>query len=56
MTTRIPPKEITGPFGALVKMLASRMFGHVPESLGVMWHHRPALMASMAFGQKLQGL
>ena len=54
MTTRIPAKEITGLYGALVKMFSKRMFGRVPESLGVMWHHVPVLKASMGFGQKLQ--
>ncbi|MCP3138565.1 carboxymuconolactone decarboxylase family protein [Pyxidicoccus xibeiensis] len=53
-STRIPPKEITGLYGALVKKFASRTFGQVPESLGVMWHHLPVLKASMGFGQKLQ--
>lgn len=53
-TTRIPPKEITGLYGAVVKKFAGKMFGHVPESLGVMWHHLPALKASMSYGQKLQ--
>ena len=54
MTTRVPPKEITGLFGAMVKKFSARMFGQVPESLGVMWHHVPALKASMRYGQKLQ--
>ena len=54
MTTRVPPKEITGLYGAMVKKFSVRMFGQVPESLGVMWHHVPALKASMRFGQKLQ--
>ena len=54
MTTRIPSKEITGPYGALVKTFSRRMFGRVPESLGVMWHSVPVLKASMGFGQKLQ--
>ncbi len=53
-TTRIPAAPITGIYGALVKKFAGRMFGRVPESLGVMWHHVPALKASMAYGQKLQ--
>ncbi|NMO16780.1 carboxymuconolactone decarboxylase family protein [Pyxidicoccus fallax] len=53
-STRIPPKEITGLYGAMVKKFASRMFGQVPQSLGVMWHHLPVLKASMGFGQKLQ--
>ncbi|RKH91465.1 carboxymuconolactone decarboxylase family protein [Corallococcus sp. AB045] len=52
--TRIPPKELTGLYGAMVKMFAGRMFGRVPKSLGVMWHHLPVLKASMGFGQKLQ--
>ncbi|MDQ6526125.1 carboxymuconolactone decarboxylase family protein [Nocardioides sp. LHD-245] len=51
---RIPAAPITGLYGALVKKFAGRMFGRVPESLGVMWHHLPALKASMAYGQKLQ--
>ena len=54
MTTRIPAKEITGLYGALVKTISKRMFGRVPESLGVMWHNVPVLKASMGFGQKVQ--
>ena len=54
MDTRVPPKEITGLYGAVVKKFAAKMFGHVPESLGVMWHNLPVLKASMGFGQKLQ--
>ena len=54
MTIRIPAKEITGPYGALIKTFSKRMFGRVPESLGVMWHNVPVLKASMGFGQKLQ--
>jgi AhpD family alkylhydroperoxidase len=54
MTTRVPATEITGVYGALVKTFAGRMFGRVPESIGVLWHHVPALKASMTYGQKLQ--
>ena len=54
MTTRIPSKAITGLYGTIVKKFSARMFGRVPESLGVMWHHLPALKASMGFGRKLQ--
>ena len=54
MTIRIPAKEITGPYGVLIKTFSRRMFGRVPESLGVMWHNVPVLKASMGFGQKLQ--
>jgi alkylhydroperoxidase family enzyme len=51
---RIPATEITGLYGALVKKFAAKMFGQVPESLGVMWHNVPVLKATMGFGQKLQ--
>ena len=54
MTTRIQPKPTTGAYGAVVKVFSRRMFGQVPESLGVMWHHVPALKAGMRFGQQLQ--
>ncbi|KRF46304.1 carboxymuconolactone decarboxylase [Terrabacter sp. Soil811] len=54
MTPRIQPKPITGAYGAVVKVFSRRMFGQVPESLGVMWHHVPALKAGMRFGQQLQ--
>jgi alkylhydroperoxidase family enzyme len=52
--TRIPATEITGPYGAVVKAFSKRLFGKVPESLGVMWHHVPVLKASMSYGQKLK--
>jgi len=54
MAIRIPAREITGPYGTLVRVFSKRMFGRVPASLGVMWHHVPALKASMSFGQKVQ--
>ncbi|MFF2085261.1 carboxymuconolactone decarboxylase family protein [Nocardia sp. NPDC058176] len=54
MTTRIPPARIDGLFGAIVKKMSARMFGKVPESLGVMWHNQPVLKASMGYGRKVQ--
>ena len=54
MTTRIQAAEITGFYGALIKKFSAKMFGKVPESLGIMWHNQPVLKASMGFGQKLQ--
>src|SRR6478609_11673407 len=54
MTTRIQPKQITGLYGAMVKMISAKMFGQVPESLGVLWHHVPVLKAGMRYGQQLQ--
>lgn len=54
MTDRIQPTDITGPYGVLVKALCKRMFGQVPDSLGVLWHNVPVLKASMGFGQKVR--
>lgn len=51
-TARVPATPITGVYGALVKTFSKRMFGKVPASLEVMWHHRPALKASMALGAR----
>ena len=53
-TTRIATTPLTGAYGAMVKMFSKKMFGRVPESLGVMWHQPAVLKASMGFGQKLQ--
>ena len=51
-TTRVPAAEITGLYGAVVKRFSKKMFGKVPESLGVMWHNRPVLKFGLGLGQK----
>ncbi|HEX5541320.1 MAG TPA: carboxymuconolactone decarboxylase family protein [Micromonospora sp.] len=50
--TRVPKTEITGVYGALLKRFSRKMFGEVPEALGVMWHNRPVLKVSLGLGQK----
>ncbi len=50
--TRVPPTEITGLYGAVLKKFSKKMFGDVPESLGVMWHSKPVLKASLGLGRK----
>jgi hypothetical protein len=52
--TRIHKAEITGIYGFLLKTMARRMFGHVPESIGVMWHHPAVLKDLMGFGRKAE--
>jgi hypothetical protein len=51
-STRVPQAEITGLDGALIKRFSERSFGVVPDALGVMWHNRPVLKASMGLGHK----
>ncbi|MGB3731100.1 carboxymuconolactone decarboxylase family protein [Microbacterium sp.] len=53
-STRIPAIPVTGLYGAVVKTLAKRMLGKVPDSLGVMWHHRPVMMDMMKFGGRTE--
>jgi len=54
MTTRVPTAEITGVYGAVVKRFSKRLLGRVPEPLGVYWHNRPVLRATMGLGAKAQ--
>lgn len=50
--TRIPPTEITGVYGALVKLAARKMVGRVPDSVGVLWHHKTVMKDAMGIGRK----
>jgi AhpD family alkylhydroperoxidase len=52
-STRVPPTEITGIYGALLKTISRKMFGQVPEGAGVMWHYPAVLKNSMSFGRKV---
>ena len=50
--TRIPTADVTGVYGALVKLGARRMLGKVPDSVGVMGHHRRVMLDLMSIGRK----
>jgi alkylhydroperoxidase family enzyme len=54
MSTRVPTAEITGVYGAVLKRVSKRLLGRVPAPLGVYWHNRPVLMATMRLGAKTQ--
>jgi alkylhydroperoxidase family enzyme len=45
---------LTGIYGALVKRMARKMFGEVPEPVGVAWHNRKVLNFSFGVGRKVQ--
>ena len=53
-STRIPPAELKGLYGALVKRMSRKMFGEVPEPIGVTWHNRKVLNFSFGVGRKAQ--
>jgi AhpD family alkylhydroperoxidase len=52
-STRIPATEITGIYGSLITTVSRKMFGQVPEGLGVMWHYPAVLTDMMKFGRKV---
>ncbi|MEV4686496.1 carboxymuconolactone decarboxylase family protein [Microbacterium sp. LWH3-1.2] len=53
--TRIPTADVTGAQGAIITFAARRMIGRVPDSLGVLWHHRRVMKDAMGIGQKVEG-
>jgi alkylhydroperoxidase family enzyme len=52
-TFRIPKAPISGPYGAIFKMVAKRMFdGEFPDNAYVYFHNLPVLKAVMSFSGK----
>ena len=51
--TRVPQIEMTGVEGAMLKRFSRKMFGSVPEPLGVFWHNRPVLRFSLGLGRRV---
>jgi AhpD family alkylhydroperoxidase len=52
--TRIPPTEVTGAYGAMVKLFARRMMGRVPDSIGVLWNNPAVMKDAMGIGGKVE--
>jgi alkylhydroperoxidase family enzyme len=52
-STRVPPTEITGIYGALVRKFSRKMLGQVPDGVGVLWNYPAVLKDSMSFGRKV---
>ena len=54
-TFRIPKAEITGAYGALMRVFAKRMLGdELPDNLYVYFHNKPVLKAVMSFAGKVR--
>jgi AhpD family alkylhydroperoxidase len=53
-STRVPPTEITGIYGALLKTMSRKMLGQVPDAAGVMWHYPAIFKDMMRFGRKAE--
>ncbi|MGF1663317.1 MAG: carboxymuconolactone decarboxylase family protein [Kineosporiaceae bacterium] len=54
MAPRVPRTELTGITGALVTWFSRRMFGKVPDSMGVAWNNPGVFRAGVSFGRKVQ--
>jgi AhpD family alkylhydroperoxidase len=52
--TRIPAAEVTGIYGAIVKVFAKKMMGKVPESVGVLWNNPAVMKDAMGIGRKTE--
>ena len=52
--TRIPPAELSGPYGWLVKRMSRRMLGDVAEPVALAWHNRKVLNFSFVLGRRAQ--
>jgi alkylhydroperoxidase family enzyme len=52
--TRIPPADLTGVKGALVKRMIVKKLGKVPAAVGVYWHNPRVLFANFGLGGKLR--
>jgi alkylhydroperoxidase family enzyme len=52
--TRIPPAEITGVKGMLIKRMSEKKLGRVPTAVGVYWHNPKVLFASFGLAGKVQ--
>lgn len=50
--TRVPQIEITGVYGAVLKRFSRKMFGQVPDALGVLWQNRQVLKFSLGLSQQ----
>ncbi len=53
-STRVPPTEVTGIYGALIKTFSRKMLGQVPDAVGVMWHYPALLKDQMRFGRRTE--
>jgi alkylhydroperoxidase family enzyme len=51
---RIPKAELTGLYGAMVRRMSRKMFGEVPDPIGVVWHNRKVLNFTFSIGRKAQ--
>lgn len=50
---RVPKAEMSSPYARSVAAVSRKVFGQVPDTLPVLWHHRPALWAVLGFERRV---
>jgi alkylhydroperoxidase family enzyme len=50
---RIQKASIEGPYGAVMRRVANRMWGQVPDNAYVLWHNKPVMNGVFAFERKV---
>lgn len=52
-TFRIPAASMDSPSGRALSAVARRIYGRVPDTVPVLWHHRKVLRADLAFERRI---
>jgi alkylhydroperoxidase family enzyme len=50
---RIPKATIDGAYGAVMRRVANRMWGQIPDNAYVLWHNKPVMNAVFGFERKV---
>ena len=50
---RIPKATIDGAYGAVMRRVATRMWGQVPDNAYVLWHNKPVMNGVFGFERKV---
>ena len=53
-TQRVPATKLTGAFGAMLTFATRKMFGRVPDSMGVMWNNPRVLKDMMSANRRAE--
>jgi alkylhydroperoxidase family enzyme len=50
---RIPKATIDGAYGAVMRRVANRMWGQIPDNAYVLWHNKPVMNGVFGFERKV---
>lgn len=50
---RVPPARMTGVYGWVLSSYARRLWGEVPDTAAVLWHHKPVMRTVLGYERRL---